>query len=286
MVAGPAAMMASVLTWGLLATVGWTLLFCASTSAVVATGSEVPALVWQRFYFVGSTLVTLGLGDFHPGGREWHLLTVMASGYGYFLITLSVAYLLPVVTAVVQGRQLALQVSYLSSSAENLVQSSWDGIGFDTLSQQLMALTPLVIQSSQNYLAYPVLRHFHQREPEASLSLHLAHLDRALFLLEHGVAEGHRPPRLVTTPLRRAIGSLARLELGDTALPGQALLPPLLQTLLEVDIPSVEPAVYHHSAASDLPRRRLLLALVLDDGWGLKDLFPQPPSIQDRPVSP
>lgn len=257
--AGPVAVVATVLTWGMLAAVGWTLILASSGASVAEMARGAPA------------------------GPGWHLVTVAAGGYGLLLLALLVVYLLPVVTAVVQSRQLALAVSYLGPGGDQMVPRAWDGIGFDTLGQQLMALTPLVIRASQNVLAYPVLRLFHQAEPEASLALSLAHLDRALFLLEHGVAEGHRPPRLVIEPLRRAIGSLARPDLDESELPRQALVAPRLQGLLEACIPTVEPDEYQRAAAAEQPRRRRLLALVLDDGWGSHEMTARGPAARGLP---
>lgn len=125
------------LVWICLVWVGWAILFCASDTAIVHSESDVPATVWERIYFTGYTLSTLGIGDYQAQGSIWQLATALASANGFFLFTLAIAYLLPVIAAVVVKRQIALYISALGGTPDDILIRAWNGKDFGQLSQHL-----------------------------------------------------------------------------------------------------------------------------------------------------
>ncbi|NES69429.1 MAG: two pore domain potassium channel family protein, partial [Okeania sp. SIO2D1] len=96
-----------VLLWFIATWAGWSFVFCAVDKAVVSSTTLVPASNLDRIYFVGYTLSTLGMGNFKPLGFTWQMAVSIASIDGFFLVTLGLAYILSVVTAVAQKRYTA-----------------------------------------------------------------------------------------------------------------------------------------------------------------------------------
>jgi hypothetical protein len=110
-----------VLLWYLLTWVAWSLIFCSFENAVVNASDQQPASILGRIYFTAYTITTLGRGDYQPEGVVWHLLTGIAAANGFFLVTLSIAYLFPVVSAVTKKRSLALYIASLGGTAEEIL---------------------------------------------------------------------------------------------------------------------------------------------------------------------
>src|SRR4051812_45483960 len=106
--AGLVAAVTSVLIWGGLIWAGWTLVFSADPGAVVSADDHAPADVSARVAFVGETIFTLGLADYKPVGKLWRFLTTIAAGSGFILFGLALAYVVPIVAAATQKRQLAM----------------------------------------------------------------------------------------------------------------------------------------------------------------------------------
>src|SRR5213082_2526106 len=72
--AGLVAVLTTLVTWTFLLWTGWTLVFSSDHAALVSSdGSHPPADEWSRIYFVGSTVFTLGMGDYKPVGHGWQM---------------------------------------------------------------------------------------------------------------------------------------------------------------------------------------------------------------------
>ena len=139
---GPGVLLAMLLTWLLFSWLAWTLLFSAVQGSVVEAQSGRPANLVARIYFVGYSLFTLGIGDYRPKGAFWQFATVLCAAQGFAVITLSITYIVPIVSAVTQKRQLAVLISYLGANPETIVTRAWNGRGFGWLEPQLMGLLP------------------------------------------------------------------------------------------------------------------------------------------------
>lgn len=77
----------------------------------------------QRLAFTTTTVSTLGLGDVVPTTHPGRVVTGIASLTGIGIITLSVTYVLPVVTSVSDRRRQAMSIHAMGSSTASLVQS-------------------------------------------------------------------------------------------------------------------------------------------------------------------
>ena len=257
-----------VILWYLLTWVAWSLIFCSFQDAIVNSSNQEPASTWGRIYFTAYTITTLGRGDYLPQSTVWHLLTGVAAANGFFLVTLSIAYLFPVVSAVTQKRVLALYLASLGGTADEILTKTWNGRDFGNLNQHLISLTPLISELSEKHLTYPILHYFHSRERSRCLPLSMATFDEALTLLQYAVLEDYRPDPAALSPARRACAAFLK-TLKSAYLEPDNSEPPLipLELLKSQGIPTVSDRTLQQVTGNINKRRKLLLALVRNDGW-------------------
>ncbi|MBE9045062.1 two pore domain potassium channel family protein [Pleurocapsales cyanobacterium LEGE 10410] len=254
--------------WYLMTWVAWSLIFNSFSEAIVNASDKTPASIWGRIYFTAYTITTLGRGDYLPQTTFWHLLTGLAAANGFFLVTLSIAYLFPVISAVIQKRSLATYISTLGGTGDEILTNAWNGKNFGNLDQHLINLAPLIVGLSEQHLAYPVLHYFHTRERSRCLPLSLAALDEALTLLQYAVPIEHRPDHASLIPVRRACSAFLKTLKSDYIEPENYepnLIP--LQLLRTKAIPTVSDHDFKQGTKHINKRRKLLLALVRNDGW-------------------
>lgn len=256
------------LAWYILTWIGWTLVFCAENSAVVNASSKIPADTWERIYFVGYNISTLGMGDYQAQGIVWQLTTAISSASGFFLVTLSIAYLLPIVSAASEKRAFATYISSLGGTADEILIRAWNGQGFGELSSHLSSLTPTLTQQGEKHLAYPVLHYFHSVERARSLSLSLIALDEALTLLQYGIPDKYQPEPAALGAARRASAAFLK-TLKSAYLEPANYNPqlPSLELLRNKGIPTVSDEEFWERTKIITKRRRILLALAENDGW-------------------
>lgn len=261
-------LVAIALLWFALTWLGWTLFFCAENSAVINGSDKIPASLTERIYFTGFTLSTLGLGDYQPNGTIWQLATAICSANGFFLVTLTFAYLLPVVSAATNQRQLAVYISSLGGTGDEILIRAWNGQDFGQFDQHLFALAPMLSQQGEAHFNYPVLHYFHNLERSQSIILSLVALDEAMTLMEYGVKKSYHPDKSALNSARRA--SAAYLNtLKSAYLKPSDRHPPLpdLHRLRLAGIPTVTDEEFRQATQKVTRRRRLLLALIENDGW-------------------
>ena len=260
---GPRVLLATVSAWVLLSWIGWSLVFLGGPSAVVDASTGTPAGVAARVYFAGFSVFTLGIGDFRPHGALWQVATAVAAAQGFFVLTFSVAYVLPVVSAATERRAAARAIASLGRTPAAMVVNAWNGERFGNLQPTFAHLRPMLTAVQEKHHAYPVLHDFVSLEADASLPRCLAVLSEALLLWSAGVAPDRRPDAILLRDLERVVeGYLDMLAQTHIRIAAEAPAPPSLQLLQEMGIPTVSPAEFHRSAASFERRRRLLLGLV------------------------
>ncbi len=206
--AGPGILLSSLLLWIVLLWVGWTLLFSAAPDAVRALQTGSPASLAGRVYFTGYTLFTLGIGNYVPAPGVWEIATAIASLNGLFLITLSITYLVAVLSAATRKHQLATVIATLGRTPHDIVRRAWTEESSTSFSTHLAQVVPMIEMHARSHLAYPVLHYFHSPDRRAAVSLRLAALDDALLLMKHGLAPGEPPDEETLAPAREAIGGV------------------------------------------------------------------------------
>jgi len=277
--AGTGFLLTLLLVWIGLVWLGWTLVFSSHPHAVVSNLTGQPATFFERLYFAGSTVLTLGLGDFRPNGTFWELLTIVAGISGYSIAALSVAYILPVFQAAIKKREMAMFIGSLGDSPQDIVSNYAQTPG--TLQNHLNNLTKDIIATCEAHRAYPVLHFFHSSRAVASFSLKIATLDEALTILQSAMKRGPVIEKGIAKPLRRSISLLlntieeAHMEPSEEAPP----IPdpqPLQDHHLEL-VPEVEYIeVFEHL----LTRRKALKGLVTSHGWSWDELYQREPEAE------
>lgn len=266
---GPASLLATLLCWIVLLWVGWWLVYLGQPESVVNSTTGAAAGSIEKAYFVGFTIFTLGLGDYKPSGAWAQLLTPIASFSGLFAVTLSITYIIPVLAAANEKRQLAAMIRGLGPTPTRQVLNAWNGNDFDRYFERInQSLVPLIHLHNQRHLAYPVIHYFHSATRHDSLAVMIAVLDEALTMIQTSVDADSQPDPWLVRPARHAIAEL----LGQTRGPfvrNTADAPPAQPTsgLFERGIPLVEPGASTQALDQHVARRQQLAAFLADAGW-------------------
>lgn len=263
---GPFIFIAGLTVWIVLLWGGWTLIFASAEATLIDTLNR-GAISWvDRIYFTGYTFFTLGTGDFVPQGGVWQLATILATGSGLLLVTLSVTYILSVLDAVTQKRAFASNVTGLGMQGEELIRRSWNDDEFDGLELTLNTFTSQLNTLTSNHKAYPILHYFYSRQPEQASVIGIAVLDETLTILRFGVPEQHRPSDVILTNARASVQNyLNTLQTAFIEPAQRSPPPPDLDSFLEVGVPTVSDEEFAMSLAQLDERRRTLLGLVESD---------------------
>ncbi|NJL32551.1 MAG: two pore domain potassium channel family protein [Chloroflexaceae bacterium] len=258
----------NILVWFVGIWLGWTCVFMIDRFAVLNATTNVPASFVERAYYVGYSLITLGLGDFEPNGGVWQILTVVISTNGFFFVTLIVTYLLPLLSAATERRTVASYIYSLGNDPVDIVANAWNGADCNVLSQYFTDLMPSILSLSQQDLAYPIVFCFHNQERENEIGPAIATLGEVLLLLEHGLPAENRIDRLITSSLWGAIGVYLS-TLDATAIDPADEPPPLpnLAQLRERGVPTVSDSTFCEGSRQRDFARKQLLAQLEWHGW-------------------
>ena len=270
---GPVMLVLIVGLWIVLLWLGYFCLFSVEPQDIVHAQSQRPADAVTRLYFTGYTIFTLGIGDIIPYSGPYRVLTALASVNGLVLITLSITYLIPVLSAATMKRQLAALIRNLGRTPQEVLVQGWDGRGFGGLCTALERLEPMIELHAQRHLAYPVLHYFHSARPREALGRQLAVLDEALLLLEAGVAPEVAPPPVCVGPVRQSVDGFLDI-IGQRFIEASEHAPPApaLEPLREAGIPAADEASVREAAQRREKHRRVLQAFVKDQGWSWRDV--------------
>ena len=265
---GPAVLTLTIAIWVILLWAGWALLFAVDDTAVLSSSTRMPVGWVDRIYFAGYLVFTLGNGDFMPNGRIWQIATVLASGTGLLLLTLIITYVGSVISAVVDKRSFANQVTGFGMSAEDFLRSGWNGGDFHTFDLPLSTLSTQLIQITEQHFAYPILHYYRGAQPSKSPAIALAVLDDALTILRFGVPPDVQPNTATLSSGRAAVQGFLDTLHSAFMKPSESPPPtPTLAALRQADIPTVTDEQFEAAIRQLEERRRSLLGLVRDAGW-------------------
>ncbi|MCK9274106.1 MAG: potassium channel family protein [Syntrophales bacterium] len=262
---------------------GWSLIFLAGERAIVQSQSLSEAGFWDRVYFTGSTIFTLGVGDFSPRGALYQFLTAFASLMGLFMITFGVTYLVPVVQAATMKRRMAFAIASIGTTGRGILLTTWNGKDFRILSEHLLSLLPNLSQLAQQHLTYPWLHYFHVRRRSESLGLGIAAMDEALTVMRFGLKEECGVPPGIYIPARRAVTQFLYMMKEAAFIEPVDKDPPIpsLDPLRLCGLPAVSKAEFESHFPELSERRRLLAALVRNERWTWELL-----EDEEHPVAP
>ncbi|UZH54811.1 two pore domain potassium channel family protein [Salinimicrobium tongyeongense] len=169
--------------WMLLLFIGTYAVFSAEDSMVVNGTTGVPATVPERFYYTGYVLSTLGVGDFVPGTDTSRVLTGILSFSGFILITTGLTYLLSVINAVLEKKQLSFLISTMGKDVEEIFNFYKQQEDLENLISNAGDLRQQILQNASSYLAFPMANYFLSKNHESALILQLARLHEVIMII-------------------------------------------------------------------------------------------------------
>ncbi len=205
---GPLGIALVVLTWGLLAVLGWAMLYFAQMPDGFAYSSELnPAErhdVFDALYLSMVTIGTLGFGDIVPTSPVLRLLVPLEALFGFMLLTAAVSWVLQIYPALHRRRVLALQLSTLRQARRAQPSLGIDSIPTDVLT----GLAAAVVEARNDFTQYGATYYFRDLEADASLAFSLEY---ATHLAGEASGSTHPQTRLAGALITAAVDSLAGL---------------------------------------------------------------------------
>jgi hypothetical protein len=275
-VLGPALLIGILVGWLTTLALGWSLVFSAegALSSTTDEPQQSSDVRWvDALFFVFGRLVGTGSSDLEPAEAWWSTALAMLTLSGVILLTLVIAWILPVVAAVVQKRALASKISALGGTPQDIILGSWTGRDLGDLNLHLLPIIDELTVLAQRHLAYPVIHYFHTTAQRTAVAARIAALDEALTLIDAaGLDDVDRRTGLdvsVTRPLRQAISDyLSTLEYVFIHPAEEPPAPPPVGRLVEAGLagPGTDREVVRLCEELEA-RRRLLRGYVLRDGW-------------------
>jgi hypothetical protein len=261
-----------VLTWVLLLWSSMVLILYGNPGSIINSTTKVPADFWEIVYYSGFTLSTLGIGDYIGGGDIWRILTTIYSFTGLILLTMSVTYFVPVLSACIDQRKLGISLSTLGSTPQEIVMNSWTGSDFSRLTSKADNISNSIIKYSQQHRAYPVIHYFHNNKTRYNVILQLTRLYEALIIISNKVSEEDQPQKEDIKPLVVAfenyletISEVTHISLMNEAPPAIEIRELLEKRLIEDDS--------NPELSKDVVKdRRFFKTLLYKDGWTWDDV--------------
>lgn len=204
---GPASVMARALAVVVGLALGWGLVFFAQADWVLISATERPAGAWQRIYFTGYAVSTLGLGDVIPNGPVALLATVGASLTGFIVLTFVVGSV-STLSQVIGARDAVIAAMHAHAAS---VASG--GAADEVLDKTLDQVTEPLTSVASAIRTLPVQHRMHAETEDLALSLALDRLDCALS------ANNSTDPRVCSAArsMDQILEALARSWLGAEA---------------------------------------------------------------------
>ena len=270
---GGSIILITFIIWGLLFLLGISLIFLSSDTSVVNNNTNLPATLWEKVYYVGFTVTTLGVGDFVAGSKLWQIITIFSAVTGFFLLTLLISYLISLLTSVKKKRTLASIINNVGKSPKDFLLQLKTGDNFNNLSGLLSSFIQQVNSMTQDHLTYPALHYFHSTTKNTAIAPAVAILDEALSILIISYPDKYKDISILIDPTRDAIDNLLATLKNSYIGPGDET----------PDIPDLD-SFYEHNFSNILPhdiikfyssiteRRRILLAYVKNNGWQWDDV--------------
>lgn len=265
-IAGPLTVSLTIFAWLGLLWVGWTFIFASDPGAVVGSISERPVDFVGRILFTAYTVFSLGYGNYVPTG-PWEIASGIALLNGLSAATMAITYVIPVVTAVTDRRRQASFITSAGTSAEEIVETLFDGDGHSVLENLVIQVAPQILLTGQRHLSYPVIHHYHGAERRSAFPPAVAALDDAITLLEIAAPPGQRPKPPIVAVWRRAVDQLLDLvEFGsDESIPVPP--PPSLGVLERLGWEPMNEDAYHEAVREHEARRQRMHQYVRYARW-------------------
>ena len=266
--AGYILLISIVLIWVFLLWLSFIFILISQPGTIINSSTHLPADFWEIVYYSGYTLSTLGMGDFISFRDIGRILTSIYSFTGLILLTMSVTYFIPVLSAVIDQRKLGIKLSTLGSSPEEIILSSWNGKNFKTLTSKVDNLSDSIIKYSQQHRAYPVIHYFHNNKEKNTVILQLARLYEALLIISEKLKKDISPDKVKIKPLMVAFENYFEVINEVTHMTIVKSCPPPSSVDGLIDLELVDPKAKDIDLPESLNKNRTFFkTLVQQDGW-------------------
>lgn len=265
---GPAMLVLTIVVWYALLAMGWALLFLSDPDSVVSSQTGLPPAPEDRVYLVGVSLTGIGYGEYVPSGMPWTVLSYTGTFAATFLITTSLSYIMPVLSAAIESRRLARDIHSVGTDAREIVARSWAGPGAGALDDYWISVATTLNHHAQSHEAYPVLHYFHSAKREESPSIAALHFSDALFLAEQ--IENGGPPEPTVRTIRRALDHFAEItHMRLVSAPESVPEPDTLsaETLRSLGLTPINEPAFAQALRDYERQRKRMVTLCLEDGW-------------------
>lgn len=198
---GPTIVLLALATWVLELIIGWALIF----------GAEIFMEPWKvsigdRLIFAGKSIV--GRSGNSPALKVdqgmWEAIQSFAGLSGVVIVSVGLAYVLPILASVAHKRSIAATMHSLGDGVDDMVDLAKTGDG-GSISDQLIAMIPGIALCAERHRSYPVLHYFHSQDPHAALAPAIA---KIALLLKSDLSDVPTIDRTVSKPLAHAIHNL------------------------------------------------------------------------------
>lgn len=262
--AGPFMLIASIVLWYVLLVAALFLALAAFHGSVVNNLTGDPAAGLDLAYFVTSTTSSLGYGDRVPSGFPWTIASTTATLAGTVILTISLSYVLAVLSAAIERRKLARGIFGLGETTREMIETATQSEGRETLNALVLDLVSQIDHQALKLLAYPVLKYFHSTRQELSLARALLAASDATFVLGLMPADT-RPAQWVLGMLDSSVDKY--VALGNSVESSGCGSTQDMGGLREVAHGLGLAHAFEDTWGAYRPRRRRLLEMCRADGW-------------------
>lgn len=263
--AGPFMLVVTILLWYALLGLSLFISLAAHPGSVIDSATDLPVNLLQKFYFVGTTITSLGYGDLIPSGPPWTVICTLCTLMGTVVITISLSYVLSVLMAAIEGRKLAQSIFSLGSTVPEIISNVRLHEDRNSLKNYILNISSEIDSQALKHLAYPILKFFHAKRPESSISMAVLLLSDTFFVLKI-VPENLRPPIGVQKVVQGSISNY--LGFRGRSLREEGEIPQyLIEAAYEVGGPKETNQEDQEALADYAPTRNKIVALCREDGW-------------------
>ncbi len=171
---GPTLLVVIALTWIVSLIIGFALIaWPALGNTIQASQGPTPTSFTTALYYSGYGLTTLGTGDIAPKSDGQRVLLVAQALMGFSVLTLTLAYLLSVYTALTRRNSFALSLHHRcdgTADASEMLARLGAGGNFSTAYQEIAVMAGDVLLLLESHNTYPVLHYFRFSEPYYAMS--------------------------------------------------------------------------------------------------------------------
>lgn len=266
--AGPVILATTVFMWIFFIWLGWTLIFYSNQSSLYIPNNPFEPGFADVSWYVAYVMFTVGNGDFLPAEGVWQILSGLVAFTGMAMVTLSITYILQVISAVNNKRAFSSEVTGIGKTAEAFVIKQWTGDDFGAIELQLNSLSSQLTKLNEQHLSFPILHYYHAARVEKSMDVAVAILDDALHIIKFGIEKKNSPPETIVSSARQSVDSfLTTIHMAFIKPAKDAPRLPQLKKVKDEGVPLLEEKDFEQKIQKEEKRRKLLLGLINNGSW-------------------